>query len=73
MCVSINYLRCRLVEGVKIFPVCVIDQLSDHFSIGHNYFGLHHATNLQSLYLYTTGKFSAISCIDFAISCNRCH
>ena len=30
-CVSINYLHCRLVEGVKIFPVCVIDQLSDHF------------------------------------------
>ena len=25
--VSINYLRCRLVEGVKIFPVCVRDQL----------------------------------------------
>ena len=24
-CVYINYLRCRLVEGVKIFLVCVID------------------------------------------------
>ena len=31
--ICIDYLRCRLVEGIKIFPVCVIDQLSDHFGI----------------------------------------
>ena len=58
------YLHCWLVEGVKKILVCVIDQLSDHFGIrwyGHmhikNFWTL--STNLQSLYLYTKGKFSA--------------
>ena len=70
-------LQVELVEGVKIFLVCVIDQLSvwSHIAIiiskQENFWTP--LTNLQSLYLYTTGKFSVISCMDFAITCNRCH
>ena len=66
----------EFIERVKIFLVCVVDQLSDHlfwytlvWSKKENFWTP--STNRQSLYLYTTGKFSAISCTDFAISCNR--
>ena len=70
-CLYKLYVAGWLRESKCMFPVCVMDQLSDHFGI----LWYHHimnfwtmSTNLQSLYLYTTGKFSTISCTDLQLA-----